>query len=176
MASWHASLPIVLIVTNKSIFAPSISYDKRSCTKITIGEPCAAVYLPAAAIGFRILAYVPEWMTGLYAHSGASFHNLNYKARWLTPLLSCRGFCSRHPNYIPMKKIDYARGMKVCITCDRAVFVGMAGAKCPCCKKSLRTRPQYHGAKGRMVRMASMRSSSSHLGEGGYAEDVKGVS
>ena len=134
------------------------------------------MYLPAAAIGFRILAYVPEWMTGLYAHSGASFHNLNYKARWLTPLLSCRGFCSRHPNYIPMKKIDYARGMKVCITCDRAVFVGMAGAKCPCCKKSLRTRPQYHGVKGRMVRMASMRSSSSHLGEGGYAEDVKGVS
>lgn len=73
-----------------------------------------------------------------------------------------------------MKKIDYARGMKVCIACDRAVFLGMAGSKCPCCNKSLRTRPQYHGAKGRMVRQVASRTQL-HLGKGGYAEDIKGV-
>jgi hypothetical protein len=66
--------------------------------------------------------------------------------------LSCRRLCSKHPNYVPVKKIDYAKGMKVCITCDRAVFIGMAGSKCPCCNKNLRTRPQYHGDRGRMVR------------------------
>jgi hypothetical protein len=91
--------------------------------------------------------------------------------------MSCRGLCIRHPNYVPVKKIDYAKGMKVCIACDRAVFVGMASAKCPCCNKNLRTRPQYHGAKGRMVRRATMAafSAQSHLAQRSYAEDVKGI-
>lgn len=37
--------------------------------------------------------------------------------------MSCRGLYKMHPNYIPMKKIDYSKGMKVCINCDRAIFM-----------------------------------------------------
>lgn len=64
----------------------------------------------------------------------------------------CGGLCKRHPNYIPAKKIEYARGMKVCIFCDRAVFMMLQDVRCPCCGKGLRTRPQYHGEKGLSVR------------------------
>lgn len=70
--------------------------------------------------------------------------------------MSCRGFCKKHPHYIPVRKIEYAKGMKVCITCDRAIFVNMEDTKCPCCNKNLRTRPQYHGDKGRLAREAVM--------------------
>ena len=38
--------------------------------------------------------------------------------------MSCRGLCKMHPNYIPMKKIGYSKWMKVCINCDRAIFMG----------------------------------------------------
>ncbi|HVX01541.1 MAG TPA: hypothetical protein VHA09_00140 [Nitrososphaera sp.] len=70
--------------------------------------------------------------------------------------MSCRGICRRHPRYIRAKKIEYAKGMKVCISCDRAIFVNIEGTKCPCCNKSLRTRPQYHGDRGRTAREATL--------------------
>ena len=69
--------------------------------------------------------------------------------------MSCRGICSKHACYTPVKKIDYAKGMKVCMTCDRAVFVGLQGIRCPCCNKNLRTRPQYHGDRGRRARQVA---------------------
>lgn len=81
--------------------------------------------------------------------------------------MSCRGLCKRHPRFVPTKKIDYAKGMKVCTICDTAIFVGMPGNKCPCCNKNLRTRPQYHGEKGRMAREAV---ANSHLVERSHAE------
>lgn len=91
------------------------------------------------------LALVTIWACvqrtiGLYCGSGTSFHTLNYEALWLTPLLYCRGFCSRHPNYVPLKKIDYARGMKVCITCYRVVFVGDGRSKVPLLQKKVSGR------------------------------------
>ncbi len=69
--------------------------------------------------------------------------------------MSCRGICSQHACYTPVKKLDYSKGMKVCMTCDRAVFIGLKDSRCPCCNKSLRTRPQYHGEKGRQSRQAA---------------------
>ena len=39
-----------------------------------------------------------------------------------------------------MKKIDYSKGMKVCITCDWAIFMGLQNYHCPCCNKNLRTK------------------------------------
>ena len=59
-----------------------------------------------------------------------------------------------------MKKIDYSKGMKVCIFCDRAVFMKIESAKCPCCSKNLRTKPQYHGAKGRLIRRQMQKATS----------------
>jgi hypothetical protein len=74
--------------------------------------------------------------------------------------MSCRGLCKRHPQFIPTRKIDYAKGMKVCTICDRAVFQGLVGSKCPCCNRYLRTRPQYHGERGRQARAAVRKSTS----------------
>ncbi|GEM_PF-2128576 len=74
--------------------------------------------------------------------------------------MPCRGLCRQHPNYIPLKKIDYSKGMKVCIFCDRAVFMKIESAKCPCCTKNLRTKPQYHGAKGRLIRRQMQKATS----------------
>ena len=71
-------------------------------------------------------------------------------------LMSCRGLCKMHPNYIPMKKIDYSKGM-VCITCDRSIFMGLQHYHCPCCNKCLRTRPQYYGEKSKMIRESMLR-------------------
>ena len=85
--------------------------------------------------------------------------------------MSCRGICSKHACYTPVKKIDYAKGMKVCMTCDRAVFVGLQGIRCPCCNKNLHTRPQYHGEKGRHARQAA----SLHLAQRGDAENRERV-
>ena len=85
--------------------------------------------------------------------------------------MSCRGICSKHACYTPVKKIDYAKGMKVCMTCDRAVFVGLQGIRCPCCNKNLRTRPQYHGEKGRHARQAD----GLHLAQRGDADNRERV-
>ena len=85
--------------------------------------------------------------------------------------MSCRGICSKHACYTPVKKIDYAKGMKVCMTCDRAVFVGLQGIRCPCCNKNLRTRPQYHGKKGRHARQAA----GLHLAQRGDADNRERV-
>ena len=71
--------------------------------------------------------------------------------------MSCRGLCRTHPNYVPVKKIDYSTGMKVCINCDRAIFMGLPDYQCPCCNKSLRTRPQYYTESGKAVREATLR-------------------
>lgn len=76
---------------------------------------------------------------------------INYRLPGLL-LMSCGGLCKMHRNYIPVKKIDYSKGMKVCITCDRAIFMGWQDYHCPCCNKSLRTRPQYYGEKSKMMR------------------------
>jgi len=56
--------------------------------------------------------------------------------------MSCNGLSRLHPNYTPLKKIDYSKGMKVCITYDRAIFRGLQDYYCACCNKSLRTKPQ----------------------------------
>jgi hypothetical protein len=47
--------------------------------------------------------------------------------------------------------------MKVCINCDRAIFMGLPDYQCPCCNKSLRTRPQYYSENGKAVREATLR-------------------
>jgi hypothetical protein len=70
--------------------------------------------------------------------------------------VSCRGICRTHPNYTASKKIDYSKGMKVCITCDRAIFLGWSDFHCPCCKKSLRTKPQYYGENSKQVRESTV--------------------
>ena len=70
--------------------------------------------------------------------------------------MSCRGFCKNHPNYVPMKKIDYSKGMKVCITCDRAIFVGLPDYQCPCCSRGLRTKPQYYGERSKVARESAV--------------------
>ena len=72
-------------------------------------------------------------------------------------IMSCRGLCKKHPSYTPSKKIDYSKGMKVCLTCDRAIFMGLSEYHCPCCNKSLRTRPQYYGEHSKQVRDAVLR-------------------
>jgi hypothetical protein len=46
--------------------------------------------------------------------------------------------------------------MKVCITCDRAIFVGWSDFHCPCCKKSLRTKPQYYGENSKLARESTV--------------------
>lgn len=46
-----------------------------------------------------------------------------------------------------MRKIDYSKGMKVCMSCDRAIFVGLIDFHCPCYNKSLCTKPQYYGER-----------------------------
>ncbi|HKZ61509.1 MAG TPA: hypothetical protein VJZ68_03705 [Nitrososphaera sp.] len=65
--------------------------------------------------------------------------------------MSCRGLCKMHPNYIPMKKIGYSKWMKVCINCDRAIFMGWQGYHCPCCTKGLRTKPQCYGENSKVA-------------------------
>ena len=70
--------------------------------------------------------------------------------------MSCKGICRKHPNYTPAKKIDYSKGMRVCISCDRAIFVGLSYYHCPCCSKSLRTRPQYYGENSKQIRESSI--------------------
>ncbi len=70
--------------------------------------------------------------------------------------MSCRGYCKNHPNYVPMKKIDYSKGMKVCITCDRAIFLGLLDYHCPCCNRGLRTKPQYYGEKSKIARESAV--------------------
>jgi hypothetical protein len=46
--------------------------------------------------------------------------------------------------------------------CDMAVFIDIADVKCPCCNKSLRYKPQYHGERGRISREAvSKRTTTS---------------
>lgn len=88
--------------------------------------------------------------------------------------MSCRGLCKRHPRFVPTKKIDYAKGMKVCTICDTAIFVDMPGNKCPCCNKNLRTRPQYHGEKGRVAREAVAKNL--HLVERSHPKERQRVS
>lgn len=75
---------------------------------------------------------------------------INYRLPGLL-LMSCRGLCKMHPNYIPVKKIDYSNGMKVYINCDRAIFMGLQHYYCPCC------RPQYYGEKSKLTRESLLR-------------------
>ena len=71
--------------------------------------------------------------------------------------MSCRGRCTTHPNYVAVKKIDYSTGMKVCLNCDRAIFVGWDEYHCPCCNKGLRTKPQYYGENSKVTRESTLR-------------------
>ena len=56
-----------------------------------------------------------------------------------------------------MRKIEYSKGMKVCIACDRAIFMGLKEYHCPCCSKSLRTKPQYYGENSKIVKESMLR-------------------
>jgi len=56
-----------------------------------------------------------------------------------------------------VKKIDYSKGMKVRITCDSAIFMGLQNYHCPCCNKNLCTKPQYHGENSRAAKESMLR-------------------
>ncbi|HEX2014451.1 MAG TPA: hypothetical protein VLA68_04415 [Nitrososphaera sp.] len=47
--------------------------------------------------------------------------------------------------------------MKVCISCDRAIFLGWSEYYCPCCSRSLRTKPQYYGSNSKIGRESTFR-------------------
>lgn len=72
-------------------------------------------------------------------------------------LLSCSDICIMHPSYIPVKKIDCSTGTEVCINCDRAIFMSWQDYHCPCCNKSLRTKPQYYGENSKAKKEATLR-------------------
>ena len=53
--------------------------------------------------------------------------------------LSCRGLCTLYPDCIRTRRIDYSKGRKLCITCNRIIVSGLTDLlRCPCCNMLFR--------------------------------------
>ncbi|HET7389577.1 MAG TPA: hypothetical protein VFJ51_02055, partial [Nitrososphaeraceae archaeon] len=46
------------------------------------------------------------------------------------------------PDCMHTRRIDYSKGRKLCITCNRVIIPGLTDLlRCPCCDMLLRTKP-----------------------------------
>ena len=54
--------------------------------------------------------------------------------------MACRNICERYRATKDKASSYYAQGFKRCQMCE--LFINWGGAKCPCCKSALRTKPR----------------------------------
>ncbi|HKX80941.1 MAG TPA: hypothetical protein VJL54_01670 [Nitrososphaera sp.] len=64
--------------------------------------------------------------------------------------MPCRGICTKYKASRQERGGHYGNGHKRCNECE--LFLSWPGAKCPCCKLVLRTRPHNTRLKARMRR------------------------